>query len=73
METDVVTISDALKEAVRRDGRTPYRICKEAGVCRISLSRFLRGKAALSTRTADQIARVVGVELRKRESAAAGL
>lgn len=57
-----VSIADRLRAALKRDGRTPYAIAKEAGIAPIVLSRFIHGKS-VTLETAEKIARVVGLNL----------
>ena len=57
-----MSLTDRLRAAIKKDGRTQYAIAKEAGVARIMLSRFIHGKS-ITVETFEKIARVVGLNL----------
>ena len=58
---------NALREAIRRDGRTAYRLAADSGVDKGALSRFLAGKRDMTLATADRLCRVLGLVLRPVE------
>ena len=55
---------DIIRDAIRRDPRTPYRIAHDSGVATAVLSRFIRRERDLNLRTADRLCRALGLELR---------
>lgn len=57
-----MTLSDALRQAVRESGLTPYAVAKAAAVPPPTLYRWLSGERDLTLATADKIA--VAVRLR---------
>ncbi len=65
---------DVLRTAIRKSGMSLYAIAKATGttdedrVDADSISRFVRGATDLRLATADKIAAVLGLELRKRDS-----
>ena len=58
------SLPDIIRDAIRRDSRTPYRLSEESGVARAVLSRFIRGERDLNLRTADRLCQVLGLGLR---------
>ena len=58
------TLADTIRDAIRRDGRTRYRLCLESGVNQAVLGRFVRGQRGLTLDTADRLCKVLGLELR---------
>lgn len=55
---------DVIREAIQRDGRTPYRLSLDSGVAQAVLSRFIRNERDLNLRTADRLCKALGLELR---------
>jgi hypothetical protein len=55
---------DVIREAIRRDGRSLYRLEIDSGVAAAVLSRFMRGERDLNLRTADRLCKALGLELR---------
>ena len=64
------TMSDTLRAAIKSSGLSNYRIAKDAGIEPDSIDRFVRveGRRDLRLETAEKIADVLGLELRKRDS-----
>ena len=64
------TISDVLRAAIKQSGLSHYRIAKDAGVEPDSIDRFVRSEDRKDLRlaTAEKIADVLDLELRKRDS-----
>ena len=60
------TMPDLIRAAIRRDGRTIYRLSKDSGVNQAVLGRFMRGERDLNLRTADKVCRALGLQLVKR-------
>ena len=58
------SISETLRDALRGDGRTMYRLSKDANVDAAVLSRFLSGERDVSLRVMDRLCRALGLELR---------
>ena len=54
---------DQLRQAIRKSGRTAYRIAKDAKVDEGNLSRFLSGQAGASVETAEKICKYLGFRL----------
>lgn len=59
-------IDEALRQAVRKCGRTPYSVGTAAGLESDIVGRFLRGRD-IRISTAAKIADVLGLELVKRK------
>lgn len=57
------TFSDEIRDAIDRDGRTPYAIARDAQVDPGILSRFLAGKRSMTTDTLDRLAPALGLHL----------
>ena len=55
---------EVLRDAIRQDGRTGYRLASDSGVSSAVISRFMTGKRELGLSTAERLCRVVGLELR---------
>jgi len=55
-------ISEQVRQAINRDGRTRYRIAMESGVEQGTLSRFMAG-ADLRLTTVDKLANVLGLSI----------
>ena len=53
-----------LRSTIKRDGRSLYRIAKDAGVAVSVLQRFMERTRGLNLSTAEKFCRVVGLELR---------
>ncbi len=62
------TISEALREAMRRDGRSVTRIAADAGVAQAVLCRFYNGTRGLTLKVADRLAEELDLELRPRKT-----
>jgi transcriptional regulator with XRE-family HTH domain len=58
------SISEALRRAIESSQLSRYQICKRTGVSESTLSRFMSGEASLKLTTVDQLAEVLGIELR---------
>ncbi len=56
-------ISDQLREAILRCGKTRYRICQETGLNEGVLSRFINTDAGLSMESVDMLCECIGAEL----------
>ena len=56
-------MEDRLREVLKREGITPYRLWKELGIDQSVMSKFLRGKGGISLKTMERIADHLGYEL----------
>ena len=67
------TMTDILREATTKDGRTIYELAKEANIPYPVLYRFLEGdknghRQGLTLTTADKLAEIIGFELVRKKS-----
>jgi hypothetical protein len=56
-------ISDQLRDAILRCGKTRYRICQETGLNEGVLSRFINTNAGLSMESVDKLCECIGARL----------
>jgi len=56
-----------LRQAMKNSGLSRYEIAKQSGVAAAVLCRFVSGKRTITLPTAEKIAKVVGLELKKRD------
>jgi len=49
-------ISDGLRRAIQASPKSVYKICKEAGISQIVISRFVSGERDIRLATADRLA-----------------
>lgn len=62
-------ISDQLRDAIERSGKTRYRISLETGITQSQLSRFVNDPAvSLSLANIDKLCECIGAELVLRPS-----
>jgi len=59
----VKTLTDQLREAVRRSEVTRYRLSQELGIDQGALSRFVSGERGLSLEAIDKLAGYLGLRL----------
>ncbi len=57
------TFSEQLREAIRQEERSRYRISLETGIAQGQLSRFMQGKCGLSLRSIDLLCECLGLGL----------
>jgi hypothetical protein len=57
------TISEALRDAIRKCEKSRYRIHKETGIDQGMLSRFLNTDASLSLTSVDKLCEFIGARL----------
>ena len=57
------TVTETLRDAIRRSGLTQYRICKETGADTTGLGKFLRGEMDLRGDRIDRLCRYLGLKL----------
>jgi len=55
--------TESLRRAAKRCPKSGYAICKETGIDKAALSRFLAGKSGLSLRAVDRLCVAVGARL----------
>jgi transcriptional regulator with XRE-family HTH domain len=58
--------SEQLRAAIEASELTQYRIAKESGIARSSLSQFMTGKRSMSLANIDAIIEVLNLELSVR-------
>ncbi len=69
------TLTDQLRQAIDASALTRYRICKEIGWPESGMSRFMAGKAGVSSEVLDRLGELLGlhivadVKVRKRGQA----
>lgn len=63
----VMDIETLLRQALKNDGRTVYRISVDSGVPPASIYRFISGERSLKLKQAGMLANAVGLELRPKE------
>jgi transcriptional regulator with XRE-family HTH domain len=56
-------LSDEIREAVRKSGRTNYDVAKVMGVCPSTLWRFTQGQQGLSLASLDRLADVLDLHI----------
>jgi transcriptional regulator with XRE-family HTH domain len=61
-------MTEVLKAAIERSGKTRYQIAQDTGILQTSLSRFMRGETSLRLDKADVLAEYLGLELTKRRA-----
>ena len=62
-----LSLSEQVRRAINSSGQSQYRICKETGVDKATLSRFMAGERGLSTSTLDLVVEYLGLELSERK------
>ena len=62
------SVSKQLQAELSECGSSHYQISKESGVDRTSIRLFLRGERNIELKTADRLARYLGLRLRKAKS-----
>ncbi len=58
-----LSFSDQLRLAIKDSGISCYKINQDVGVSQSILSRFMNGKAGLSTINVDRLCKYLGLEL----------
>jgi ribosome-binding protein aMBF1 (putative translation factor) len=62
-EPDSPLLSDPLREAIGRSGKSVHQLAKHAKVSAIVLQQFLDGQRDLRLATAERLAQVLGLKL----------
>ena len=58
-----LSLSEALKQAIRQSSKSEYHVAQQAGVSQIVISRFLSGERDIRMATADKLAAVLELKL----------
>jgi ribosome-binding protein aMBF1 (putative translation factor) len=58
------SLSQGLRAAIQKSGRSVYQISKEANVSQIVISRFLSGERDIRMETADRLADILGLQIK---------
>jgi len=58
------TLADDLRQFIKADARTMYRLAEDSGLTRGVLSRFMGKERDLTLETADRLCRALGLKLR---------
>ena len=61
-----MSLEDQLRKAIKESGLPLYKLGERAGVSDGLLSHFVRGNRSMTLKTADKLARALGLELRHR-------
>lgn len=61
------SMTEALRAAIRSSGRTQMQISRGTGIPQPNISQFLTGKEGITLKTADRLARFLGLELRAKD------
>jgi transcriptional regulator with XRE-family HTH domain len=62
-KADPPTISQVIRDAIKRRGLTAYAVAKQTGVSVDPIQRFLNGERGLRLSTVERIASVLGLLL----------
>ena len=65
--TDSAGLAEALRQAVWEDGRSRYRLGKEAQIDPSIFYEFAAGEVGLNLASAGRLMNVLGYEMRKKE------
>jgi transcriptional regulator with XRE-family HTH domain len=57
-------ISEQLREAIERSGKSRYRIAQDTGISQAILSRFVNTKCGLSLAYVDVLCEYLGLQLK---------
>ena len=68
MSLKQLTFTDELRQAIRRSGKSQYRISKETSISEGQLSRFMHGQVGLSLSAIDRLCRILGLSITVRKS-----
>ena len=59
-----MTLSEAIRSAMKRDGRSLYALANDSGVSRGVVVRFFNGQRDIGLKTADKLFKALGLELK---------
>jgi hypothetical protein len=57
------TVSETLREEIRKCGETLYRVAKDSGVTYATLHRFMAGKRSIGSSSLDKLCAYLGLKL----------
>jgi hypothetical protein len=57
------TLLDQIREAVRKSTLSHYEICRQTGINKASMSRFVNGRGGLSLSNLNKLAALVGLRI----------
>lgn len=57
------SFDERIRKALRTDGRSLYRLAKDAGIDVAPLQRFMKADSTLRLPTAEKLCRVIGLDL----------
>lgn len=63
MRMKSMPFSEQLRDAIRRCGKSRYRIFQETGIAESTLSKFMNHKGGLSTPALDKLAQCIGLSV----------
>jgi len=56
-------VREAIRKAITRGQKTRYRLCKETGVDKAAMTRFMGRRPGLSLENLEKIADALGLEI----------
>jgi len=59
----MTSITEQLRRAIERSGKSRYRISQESGIAEAVLSRFIHGERDLKLDTADRLCAALGLQV----------
>ena len=59
-----MTLSETIRETIKRDGRSTYALANDSGVSRPQIVRFINGTRELTLPVASKLCAALGLELR---------
>ena len=63
MRTRKLTFADEIRTAITESGLSHYRICKETGIDKGAMSRFMSGKVGVTLDALNRIATVLDLHV----------
>lgn len=57
------TLTDQIREAVKKSDLTQYEICRRTSINGASMSRFVNGRGGLSLANLDKLAELLGLRI----------
>jgi transcriptional regulator with XRE-family HTH domain len=58
-------LTDQIRDAVRQSELTHYEICRQTGIDKASMSKFVSGERGLSLAHLDKLAELLGLRVTK--------
>ncbi len=62
------SLPDVIRDTIRNDGRSLYKLAQDSGVNSAVLGRFMSGERDVNLRTADRLCKALGLELRQKSN-----